>query len=220
MKDDDALLLSQLTQAGYCLRRAALIMNEQLWEESADTVKGRMEHDRVHDQRVERRGSDIKLYGYEVFSYRLGLRGQCDCVQASQDAHGCRIPAVEFPVRLYPVEFKHGVVRREEEYELQLCAQAMCLEEMYHTHIPQGAIFYTSSHRRVEVQLTQAMRQKVCLLVEQLRRVRDGFVLPKADYGPKCHKCSLREKCLPKARRSALAYCRQMEEEAEGVPAR
>ena len=221
MRDDgDDLLLSQLTHAGYCLRRAALVMNEQLWSESSDTAKGRLEHNRVHDRRIERRGSNVKLYGYDVFSESLGLRGKCDCVEAAEDAHSCRIPAVEFPVRLYPVEFKHGAVRHEEEYELQLCAQAMCLEEMYSTLIPEGAIFYTSSHRRVPVQLTESMRQKVRLFIQQLRHIHDDFELPTAEYGPKCQKCSLRENCLPKVRRSASEYCRQIETEAEEVPER
>ena len=221
MRDDsDDLLLSQLTHAGYCLRRAALVMNEQLWAESADTAKGRLEHDRVHNRRIERRGSNVKLYGYDVFSESMGLRGKCDCIEAEEDITGCRIPAVEFPVRLYPVEFKHGAIRNEEEYELQLCAQAMCLEGMYSTQIPEGAIFYTSSHRRVPVQLTESMRQKVRLLIQRLRHIYDDFELPTAEYGPKCRKCSLREKCLPKIRRSASEYCRQIETEAEGVPER
>ena len=221
MRDEgDDLLLSQLTHAGYCLRRAALVMNEQLWSESADTAKGRMEHDRVHDRRIERRGGEVKLYGYEVFSESLRLRGACDCVEAAADAQGCRIPAVEFPVRLYPVEFKHGAVRHEAEYELQLCAQAMCLEEMYGTAIPEGAIFYTSSHRRVSVQLTEALRQQVRAMVQKLRQIRETFALPAADYGPKCRKCSLRDVCLPKVRRSAAEYCKQAEREATEAPVR
>ena len=123
MKDDsDYLLLSQLTHAGYCLRRVALVMNEQVWEESSDTAKGRMEHDRVHDRRIERRGEQIKLFEYEVYSDTLQLRGKCDCIEGSADVQGCQIPSVDFPVKLYPVEFKHGKVRAEEEYEIQLCA--------------------------------------------------------------------------------------------------
>ena len=108
MKDkDDYILLSQITQAGYCLRRCALVMNEQLWHESSDTAKGRMEHKNVHEHRVEKRGNEIKLYEYDVFSDSLGVKGKCDCIEAVRDENGCEISAVDFPVRLYPVEFKH-----------------------------------------------------------------------------------------------------------------
>lgn len=221
MKDDDNdLLLSQLTQAGYCLRRAALVMNEQLWSESADTAKGRLEHERVHDRRIERRAGNVKLYGYDVFSKSLGLRGTCDCVEAVEDPDGCRIPAVDSPVRLYPVEFKHGAIRKEEEYEIHLCAQAMCLEEMYETSIPEGAVFYTSSHRRCIVPLGEDLRRKVRLTVQKLRHIQEHFELPPAEYGRKCLKCSLREICMPKTRRSAAAYCRQLESEAREAPVR
>lgn len=93
MRDEEnELLLSQLTHAGYCLRRAALVMNEQLWRESSDTAKGRMEHEKVHTQRVERRGDHIKLYEYDVFSETMGVRGKCDCIEAERDEHGCLIP--------------------------------------------------------------------------------------------------------------------------------
>lgn len=213
--EKDYLLLSQLAQAGYCLRRAALIMNEQLWEESADTAKGRIEHDRVHTQRVERRGNEAKLYEYTVFSDTLGITGKCDCIEASADEAGCRIPSVDFPVRLYPVEYKHGKVRAEEEYELQLCAQAMCLEEMYDTSIPEGALFYTSSHRRYPVPLTEELRGKVRRMIASLQDIRERMITPAAEYGARCKRCSLRELCMPKVQASAEKYCKELESEAK-----
>ena len=142
--DDDwgPIPLSRLSHAGFCLRRAALLTNEQIGEESADTAQGRAEHERVHARRIERRGETAKLYEFPVFSHTLGVAGKCDCIEAQTDARGCRIPALDFPVRLYPVEYKHGKIRAEREYEIQLCAQAMCLEEMFQTSIPEGAIYY------------------------------------------------------------------------------
>lgn len=214
--EEDDLLLSQLTHAGYCLRRVALVMNEQLWSESGDTAKGRLEHERTHTRRIERRGSEVKLYDHEVRSRRLGIRGKCDCIEAQAWEDGCTVPGILFPVRLYPVEYKHGRVRSEEEYELQLCAQAMCLEEMYQTTIPEGALFYTSSHRRFPVQLTEELRAKVEQTVETLRRIREQQLLPKAEYSSKCKKCSLKEQCMPRLKKSALAYCRALEREARG----
>lgn len=208
--DRDYLLISHLTQAGYCLRRAALIMNEQIWKESADTAKGRIEHSRVHTQRVERRGNEVKLYEYTVFSDVLGITGKCDCIEGTADETGCTIPSVDFPVRLYPIEYKHGKVRAEEEYEIQLCAQAMCLEEMYHTTITEGALFYTSSHRRYSVLLTEELRDKVKDTVAKLQNIREQMITPAADYGTKCKRCSLRELCMPKIGHSAEKYCKDL----------
>ena len=148
MDEQEYLPLSWLSQVCYCPRRAALLLNERLWEESSDTAKGRSEHQRVHTQRVEKRGDYLKLYEFTVFSDRLFLLGKCDCIEAVRDENGCHIPAADFPVRLYPVEYKHGTVRQEEEYQIQLCAQAMCLEEMFHTTIPEGALFFISSQTR------------------------------------------------------------------------
>lgn len=212
----DYLPLSYLSQADYCLRRAALLMNEQVWLENADTAKGRNEHQRVHTQRVERRGSSIKLYEYPVFSEALGVSGLCDCVEAEEDAHGCRLPTIPFPVRLYPIEYKHGVVRQEQEYDIQLCAQAICLEEMYHTAIPEGAIFYITAHRRQTVIFTPELRALVRETAEKLRQIHTDLQIPPAHASAKCRRCSLRDYCLPKLPRSAAAYCKQFASEAQG----
>lgn len=216
MDDIDYIPLSGLSQAGYCLRRAALIMNESLWIESADTAKGRDEHNHVHNQHIEKRSGIITLYDYEVFSKELGLRGKCDCIEAIKDDNGCTIQASSSPVRLYPVEFKHGILRDEYEYNLQLCGQAMCLEEMYGTHIDEGAIFYTSSHRRQVVRLTSELRNTVLETIEALRHIRKEFIIPKAVESPKCKRCSLRDACAPDAPSSAAEYYKQLVIEATG----
>lgn len=217
LNDPEYLPLSYLSQTGYCPRRVGLLLNEQIWLESADTAKGRQEHDRVHTQRIERRGSDIKLFEYAVFSDTLGISGKCDLVEARKDLSGCRIPPVEFPVLLYPVEYKHGKLRNEQEYNIQLCAQAMCLEEMYHTVIPEGAIFYLSSHRRQTVSLDEPLRRLVRETAEELHRIRDTLSIPKARYSEKCRRCSLLEYCMPGVSRSARAYCEQLVQEAKEV---
>lgn len=217
MDDWEALPLSRLAHAGYCLRRAALLTNEQLWRENADTAKGREAHKRVHTSRIERRGDNLQLFEYDVFSQKLNISGKCDCIEATQDEAGCFIPAAEFPVKLYPVEYKNGKIREEEEYELQLCAQAMCLEEMYSTTIPEGAIFYISSHRRKIVAFTDALREQVCETVRQLENIRRNYSTPPAISGPKCQRCSLRDLCLPDVARSAKKYCDKLANEAMEV---
>ena len=214
MDDWDPIPLSRLSQAGYCLRRAALLTNEQVWTESADTAKGRAEHERVHTQRIERRGNGAKLYEFPVFSRTLGVAGKCDCIEAEADGAGCRVPALDFPVRLYPVEYKHGKLRSEREYEIQLCAQAMCLEEMFRTRIPEGAIYYITSHRRYSVPLTPQLRELVGKTIRQIDALRRSFSVPPAEPGAKCRACSIREHCLPGVQRSAVSYCTQLRREA------
>ena len=216
MDEPEYLPLSWLSQVCYCPRRAALLLNERLWEENADTAKGRSEHQRVHTQRVEKRGDSIKLYEFTVFSDRMTLLGKCDCVEAIRDENGCRIPAVEFPVKLYPVEYKHGTIRDEEEYQIQLCAQAMCLEEMFHTSIPEGAIFFISSHRRMAVALDEPLRKRTMQLADSLRNIRNQLSVPAADYSAKCRRCSLRDLCMPKVKASAQKYLLQLQQEALG----
>lgn len=89
MDEWEAIPLSRLSQAGFCLRRAAILTNEQLWAESADTAKGRAEHERVHTQRIERRGDSAKLYEFLAYSRTLGIAGKCDCIEAEADPACC-----------------------------------------------------------------------------------------------------------------------------------
>ena len=219
MDEEEYLPLSWLSQATYCLRRAALLLNERLWMENADTAKGRDEHRRAHERRIERRGDQLKLFEYDVYSEQLRIWGKCDCVEAQRCEPGCRIPAADFPVCLYPVEYKHGSVREEPEYNIQLFAQAMCLEEMYHTHIPSGAIFFITAHRRLEVAFTSELRAKTKTAANALWEIRRTLKVPAAEYGRKCQRCSLKDLCMPKTASSAKAYCQTLAREAQEVEA-
>ena len=219
MDEEEYLPLSWLSQATYCLRRAALLLNERLWMENADTAKGRDEHRRAHERRIERRGDQLKLFEYDVYSEQLRIWGKCDCVEAQRCEPGCRIPAADFPVCLYPVEYKHGSVREEPEYNIQLCAQAMCLEEMSHTHIPSGAIFFITAHRRLEVAFTSELRAKTKTAANALWEIRRTLKVPAAEYGRKCQRCSLKDLCMPKTASSAKAYCQTLAREAQEVEA-
>lgn len=219
MDEEEYLPLSWLSQATYCLRRAALLLNERLWMENADTAKGRDEHRRAHERRIERRGDQLKLFEYDVYSEQLRIWGKCDCIEAQRCEPGCRIPAADFPVCLYPVEYKHGSVREEPEYNIQLCAQAMCLEEMYHTHIPSGAIFFITAHRRLEVAFTSELRAKTKTAANALWEIRRTLKVPAAEYGRKCQRCSLKDLCMPKTASSAKAYCQTLAREAQEAEA-
>lgn len=211
MDEWEPIPLSRLSHAGFCLRRAALLTNEQVWAESADTAKGRSEHERVHTQRIERRGDSAKLYEFPVFSKAMGVSGKCDCIEAEASAQGCMIPALDFPVRLYPVEYKHGKLRAEQEYEVQLCAQAMCLEEMFVTDIPEGAIYYGELRHRQTVVLTQEMRGRVRDSFEEMHRLFERGYTPKARMTSACKSCSMVELCQPALTKglSASEYVRR-----------
>lgn len=217
MDDWEPIPISRLSHAAYCLRRAALLTNEQLWIENADTAKGRLEHKRVHNTRIECRGEELLLYETDVFSNELGIIGKCDCIEARADPDGCLLPEIDFPVRLYPIEYKHGKLRKEDEYEIQLCAQAMCLEEMFHTSIPEGAIYFISSHRRQPVALTTELRERVRTIIAQVDEIRKNFLLPPASYSAKCVRCSLGENCMPQLKTSSQEYCRRLAREAQEV---
>lgn len=209
-------MLSGLKHFRFCRRRWALVHLEQQWSENVLTLEGHYMHERVHDDNfTELRGSILLSRGMPIRSETLKITGQCDMVELHRDENGVSIQGREGKWRIYPVEYKHGRPDERGADELQLCAQAMCLEEMFHTTIPEGAIFYTSSHRRLSVELTEALRQKVCKTAEILRSIRDGYLIPKAEYSAKCKKCSLSDICMPKVQSSAKHYCEQMRREAE-----
>ena len=210
MEQNDLIPLSYLSQYAYCPRRAGLLLLEQIWQENEYTASGRAEHERVHTARIEKRGAFVKLYEYTVYSQQMMLSGKCDCVEATMRPDGCTLPFSDERYSLYPVEYKHGKVRREAEYEIQLCAQAMCLEEMTDCRIQKGAVFYIDAHRREEIIFTEELRKSVtetALALQNLLRIQQ---IPKAVYSPKCKKCSLLQECLPKVKEAAESYCMQI----------
>ncbi len=202
--------LSWLSQYGYCPRRCGLLAIDQVWSENAETAAGRSQHERVHTARTERRGESIYLYELGVFSRILGVNGKCDCVEAHPDPDGVTIPWGVGTYRLYPIEYKHGVVRQEEEYHIQLCAQALCLEELLGCSISKGAVFYIDAHRRNEVLLDEALREKTRQTAASVRVLLETQRIPSAKYSTKCKKCSLLEHCQPKLKASAARYCREL----------
>lgn len=206
--------LSWLSQYGYCKRRCSLLALEQIWQENEYTAAGRMQHKRVHTGRTEQRGDVIHIFEMPVFSRRLGVSGFCDCVEAHPSLSGVSIPYGEGKYTFYPVEYKHGVVRDEEEYHLQLCAQAICLEERFGVQIPAGAIFFIDAHRRDEVLLSQELREQTWQTAKEIADMVESQKLVPAVYSAKCKKCSLREACQPKIRHSAQSYSEGLWDEA------
>lgn len=204
--ETDLIPLSWLSQYGYCPRRCGLLALNQAWEENAETASGRIQHERVHTARIERKGADIFLYEMNVFSRALGVNGKCDCVEAHESPEGIELPYGEGRYLLYPIEYKHGVVRQEEEYHIQLCAQAICLEELYGGSITKGAIFYINAHRRDEVELSSDLRKKTFETSERIQEMLMNEIVPIEKYNAKCKKCSMISVCQPKLKHTAKNY--------------
>ncbi len=191
-------------------------MLEQVWQDNTDTAMGSLEHANVHHEHIERRGNTAKIYEMYVCSDELRLVGLCDCIEAEADPNGAYVEPLNGSYRLFPVEYKHGVKRDELEYNVQLCAQAMCLEEMFNCRIEEGAVFYITSHRRVTVELDEELRKLVCEGAYALEKMRRSMKIPTANYTVKCRKCSLQEQCAPKVRTSAEMYIKKLVAECSG----
>lgn len=202
----DLFPLSWLSQYGYCKRRCYLLALEQIWHENEYTAAGRIQHKRVHTARTEQRGDVLYIFEMPVFSRGLGVNGLCDCVEAHPSPTGVPTPYGEGRYIFYPVEYKHGVVRDEEEYHLQLCAQAICLEERFGVQIPAGAIFFIDAHRRDEVLFSMELREKTWETAREISDLIENQKMIPALYSAKCKKCSLRDACQPKIKRSSRLY--------------
>ena len=213
MDDCESIPLSYLSQYYFCQRRAALLLLEQIWNENIYTAEGSAEHEKVHTSRVESHGNILKIYEMNVSSEKLNLAGKCDCIEAEQDKKGIILPFVNDRYTLYPIEYKHGVVRDEREYNVQLCAQAMCLEETFGCKITEGAVFYINSHRRVAVALSDNLREMVFDGARELKNILENKSIPRAEYLPKCRKCSLVDYCMPRTKISSSGYIKKLRSE-------
>jgi CRISPR-associated exonuclease Cas4 len=186
---DDALSLSGLQHLAFCPRQWALIHLEQAWVENRLTAQGRLLHERADLPGQVRRHDLRTVRGLLLASRRLGLAGRAD--------------VVEFRPGPFPVEYKRGVRKPTDCDLVQLCAQAICLEEMLDCHVPCGAIFYGQPRRRVEVEFTAALRVRTELLAIEMRRLYDARETPAAQPAAHCQNCSLVNICLPQATASA-----------------
>lgn len=183
--DLDLIPISALNHYAYCSRRCALIHMEQTYEENLYTLRGNHLHERT-DQPDESGWEDgIRVErALPLWSKQLGLIGKADVVEF----HG------ETP---YPVEYKSGPNRQFDNDDLQLCAQALCLEEMTGKAVPRGAIYHHSSRKRREVECTPELRGQVVQSIQAIRRMLASEQLPPPVNDRRCTHCSLRESCMP-----------------------
>jgi len=196
---EEMLPLSGLQHFLFCRRQWALIHVEQQWQENVLTVEGKHLHERVDDPfyTASRKG-EIVARSVPVASPALGLSGVCDVVEFAPSADGVSLPGRAGTYAVTPVEYKRGKPKENASDEAQLCAQAICLEEMLATCIPSGFLFYGETRRRVVVPFTDALRETVRKASAEMHTyLRRGYT-PKVKPFKGCRSCSLVDVCLPK----------------------
>lgn len=196
--EEDYLQLSGIQHFLFCRRQWALIHIESQWKENLRTTEGKILHERAHQEgTTESRGDMLIMRGLRVSSSRLGISGQCDVVEFHRDKLGVSIVNREGLWTVNPVEYKRGVPKVDQFDEAQLCAEAMCLEEMLNTDIPEGTLYYGETRRRIQIAFTEELRQIVISSFEEMHRLFERGYTPKAKTGKWCNACSLKEICLP-----------------------
>ncbi len=211
--EDDLLPISALQHLAFCPRQCALIYLEGVWEENVLTVQGRKLHDKAHEPQTEVRGNVRTARGLRLRSLRLGLAGQADVVEfhGVDDPAGVELEGVPGRWMPYPVEYKRGRPKPDRCDEIQLCAQALCLEEMLGAKIPTGALFYGEPRRRQEVPLDGELRRETEALAAELHALINSGRTPPPRRGRHCKSCSLVDTCAPDLRRAGRSASAFME---------
>lgn len=223
--EDELLPISGLQHLAFCERQVALIHIEGLWEENVYTAEGKILHERAHEEGSEAVGDLRIARGLRLRSLRLGLVGVADVVEFhrvdnSDIRASIELPGVQGRWRPYIVEYKRGLPKPDRRDEVQLCAQAMCLEEMLDVEIPSSAFFYGRPRRRDVVNLDNPLREETEMVTKRLHELIDSGKTPSAVYSEKCQRCSLGDVCLPKmprGRASVENYLRSALSENEGL---
>lgn len=211
--EDDLMPISTLQHYVFCKRQCALIHIEQVWAENRLTAEGRILHDKVHNEGSETRPNIRICRALRLRSLRLGLTGIADVVEFHADPEGEKVPGLRGKWRPCPVEFKRGRPKPDRCDEVQVCAQAMCLEEMLDISVNESCIYYGQPRRRQIVKLGRDLRDATEEIVRQARLLLSEGITPPAEAGPKCRSCSLLDICLPESagvNKSARRYLGQM----------
>ena len=188
--EDDFIQLSALQHFVFCERQWALIHLEQMWMENRLTMEGHIFHERVDSQLQEMKKGSRICRSIRLRSLVHGITGIADVVEFKNNKQ----TALPLP---YPIEYKRGKIKQELSDSIQLCAQALCLEEMLKTTIPEGALFYGKTKRRHVVQFDAMLRHKTISCIEKIHFFLKNKKNPRAQYTKKCDSCSLFSACMP-----------------------
>lgn len=214
--EDELLPISGLQHLRFCERRWSLVHLEQQWEENRFTAEGTVLHRRVHDGGIEARPGVVVARGLHLRSLRLGLSGVADVVEFQSAENGAELSGREGRWQPFPVEYKRGQRKWESSHIVQLCAQAMCLEEMLSVEIAAGAVFHGATRRRTEVTFDARLRVETEALARRMHELYRAGITPRAVYAKKCESCSLFDRCLPRIgpKRSVERYVARAIQEA------
>jgi CRISPR-associated exonuclease Cas4 len=208
-REDEYLMLSGLQHFAFCRRQWALIHIEQQWAENLRTADGRLMHANAHDSGFrEKRGDVIITRAMQISSAALGISGECDVVEFHQAKTGIHLHGAEGTFQVIPVEYKRGAPKADDCDALQLCAQALCLEEMLCCEIPQAYLYYGETRRRQTVPLDRPLRETTVGMIREMHELFRRQHTPKVRRTRACNACSLKDICLPalNQNRSAAAY--------------
>lgn len=198
-KEDDFLMLSGIQHFVFCKRQWALIHIEQQWKENYFTVDGNIMHENAHDHGFTEKRKDILITrGMPVFSRTLGISGTCDVVEFHRNEEGIALKHTEGLFLPVPIEYKRGKPKEHDADALQLCAQAVCLEEMLVCRIESGFLYYGETKRRQETVFDDGLREQVVMMCGKMHEYFARQHTPKVKVSKACQSCSLSEICLPK----------------------
>lgn len=196
---DDLLMISGMQHYFFCKRQWALIHQEQMWSENVFTVKGEILHEKVDDPfLVETRKNYFISRSMPLVSYEMGFYGVSDAVEFHKDSSGCKVHSREGLYKIIPIEYKVGKPKEDHRDMVQLCVQAICLEEMFKTHIEEAYLYYGKTRRRTAVEINETLRKEVWDLAEEMHESFDGDLKIQGIYSDKCDNCSLYDACIPK----------------------
>jgi CRISPR-associated exonuclease Cas4 len=215
---DDLLPLSGIQHFLFCRRQWALIHVERQWQENALTTEGRFMHKRTDDPFfTEVRNGVITARAVPVASYRIGLSGVCDVVEFTASTDGVRLPGRDGLYLAAPVEYKRGKEKHDHSDETQLCAQAMCLEEMLSLTIPTGYMYYGQTRHRVQVDFTAELRTLVKEMSGEMHNYFSRGYTPRVKPFKGCRSCSLADVCLPLLEKKAITASRYLKQQVENA---
>ena len=209
--DEDLLMLSGIQHFAFCERQWALIHIEQQWAENVKTVEGHHLHERVDDPfNSDKRGDTLTFRSFPLISRKLGFTGRSDVVELKRtETGGISLEGCQGKWLLHPVEYKRGKLKPDDRDIVQVCAQAMCLEEMYNTIINSGSLYYAEVRRRTIIDFDEEIKERVLQLAIRMHELFESGTTPSPVYKSHCKSCSLIDICLPQrmaGRISASVY--------------
>lgn len=210
--EDDMLMLSGIQHIVFCPRQWALIHLEEEWQENALTIEGQILHNRVDNPYLNTKEDNKIIYrAHRLASYQLGLTGIADVIEWEPvENGGITLPKKQGIWLPHPVEYKHGSSKQNDCDRIQLTAQVICLEEMYHIQIDQAFLFYARTRRRELVDINEDLRKQTFNYAELMHNIYDSQKLPEPQLTAACKSCSLNSICTPRASRNVKSYLKQV----------